>query len=124
MLFYFCVIYSLGIRRKEHKIRGYFCHLLLAVNVMLKFSIVLYVMKPFLCFPADFNTNGNCNCFFFQFYAPWCGYCKKLEPIWAEVGRTLHGSSIIVAKLDATRFSGMEKFTINQSISSCLLARK
>ena len=45
----------------------------------------------------------------FQFYAPWCGYCKKLEPVWMEVGRTFQGSSIRVAKLDATRFSGRMK---------------
>ncbi|XP_067054514.1 protein disulfide-isomerase TMX3-like isoform X2 [Acropora muricata] len=44
-----------------------------------------------------------------EFYAPWCGYCKKLEPVWAEVGRTLHGSDIQVAKLDATRFSGVSR---------------
>lgn len=44
-----------------------------------------------------------------EFYAPWCGYCKKLEPIWAEVGKTLHGSSITVAKLDATRYSALAK---------------
>ncbi|XP_068693616.1 protein disulfide-isomerase TMX3-like isoform X2 [Montipora foliosa] len=44
-----------------------------------------------------------------EFYAPWCGYCKKLEPVWMEVGRHLHGSTIRVAKLDATRFSGVSR---------------
>lgn len=44
----------------------------------------------------------------FQFYAPWCGYCKKLEPIWQEVGVELKtsGSPVRVGKMDATAYSG------------------
>ncbi|XP_075903607.1 protein disulfide-isomerase TMX3 [Nelusetta ayraudi] len=44
-----------------------------------------------------------------DFYAPWCGYCKKLEPIWYEVGDELKssGSPVRVGKMDATAYSGM-----------------
>ncbi|KAI4878724.1 hypothetical protein NFI96_021842, partial [Prochilodus magdalenae] len=44
-----------------------------------------------------------------DFYAPWCGYCKKLEPIWYEVGAELKtsGSPVRVGKMDATAYSGM-----------------
>uniref|UniRef100_A0AAX7VA68 protein disulfide-isomerase n=1 Tax=Astatotilapia calliptera TaxID=8154 RepID=A0AAX7VA68_ASTCA len=44
-----------------------------------------------------------------KFYAPWCGYCKKLEPIWHEVGAELKssGSPVRVGKMDATAYSGM-----------------
>uniref|UniRef100_A0A672JBM6 protein disulfide-isomerase n=1 Tax=Salarias fasciatus TaxID=181472 RepID=A0A672JBM6_SALFA len=43
------------------------------------------------------------------FYAPWCGYCKKLEPIWHDVGVELKssGSPVRVGKMDATAYSGM-----------------
>ncbi|CAL8313528.1 unnamed protein product [Merluccius merluccius] len=44
-----------------------------------------------------------------DFYAPWCGYCKKLEPVWYEVGAELKssGSPVRVGKMDATAYSGM-----------------
>lgn len=55
---------------------------------------------------ADLKKEGS---WLVEFYAPWCGYCKKLEPVWMEVAKTLHGSSIKVAKLDATRFSAVSR---------------
>jgi len=42
-----------------------------------------------------------------KFYAPWCGHCKKLEPIWNQVAQSLHHSSIRVGRVDCTRFSAV-----------------
>jgi len=40
---------------------------------------------------------------FVEFYAPWCGHCKTLAPIWEELGThyALNGD-VIIAKIDAT----------------------
>lgn len=40
-----------------------------------------------------------------EFYAPWCGHCRKLEPIYHQVYLELKNSPITVAKVDATRFT-------------------
>ncbi|XP_062598124.1 protein disulfide-isomerase TMX3-like [Saccostrea cucullata] len=42
-----------------------------------------------------------------EFYAPWCGHCKKLEPIYQQVASTLRNHPVNVAKLDCTRFSAV-----------------
>ena len=40
-----------------------------------------------------------------KFYAPWCGHCKKLEPVWKHVAQSLGDTGVRVARVDCTRFT-------------------
>nr|XP_054748439.1 protein disulfide-isomerase TMX3-like [Lytechinus pictus] len=50
-----------------------------------------------------------------EFYAPWCGHCQKLKPVWANVGLMMMKShpNLHVARLDGTRYGkAMDMFDV------------
>eukprot|EP01084_Bolivina_argentea_P280492 479696_1 len=43
-----------------------------------------------------------------EFYAPWCGHCKKLTPVYAQVAAAFKNENdIVIAKVDATENDGL-----------------
>lgn len=42
-----------------------------------------------------------------EVYAPWCGFCKKLEPLYKEIAEAYKaakgGDKVVLAKMDATK---------------------
>jgi protein disulfide-isomerase A6 len=47
-----------------------------------------------------------------EFYAPWCGHCKQLTPIYEELALAFAGEKdVVIAKLDATEADNEELAT-------------
>ncbi|XP_041361948.1 thioredoxin domain-containing protein 5-like [Gigantopelta aegis] len=52
---------------------------------------------------ATFEKHIKLGQHFIKFYAPWCGHCKKLAPVWEELAKTLdYNDKVTVAKVDCT----------------------
>ncbi|KAL6054634.1 Protein disulfide-isomerase A6 [Balamuthia mandrillaris] len=49
----------------------------------------------------NFNELTATGIWMVEFYAPWCGHCKRLAPVWEEFATVVKGK-VNVAKVDAT----------------------
>ena len=49
-----------------------------------------------------------------EMYAPWCGHCKNLEPIYKKLAKDLKGEkNIVIAKIDATANDIPENYSVS-----------
>jgi len=65
---------------------------------------------------ANFESTvlGSQDVWFVEFYAPWCGHCKHLEPEWNAVATAMKGSKVKFGKVDATVESSLAgRFGVN-----------
>jgi protein disulfide isomerase len=47
-----------------------------------------------------------------ELYAPWCGHCKKLEPVYRDLAKRFKNSKrLVIAKMDATANDSPEPYT-------------
>eukprot|EP00898_Chlorokybus_atmophyticus_P000319 jgi/Chlat1/1288/Chrsp118S01727 len=45
------------------------------------------------------STGQTAGVWFIEFYAPWCGHCQRLAPVWESLARELEGQ-VVVARVD------------------------
>jgi len=69
---------------------------------------------------ASGATTGD---WFVKFYAPWCGHCKKLAPVWDDLARELH-KRVNVAKVDVTQNAGLGRRFAIKGYPTLLLFHK
>jgi len=60
-------------------------------------SVLVAVGKNF----DDLVTNSGRDALI-EFYAPWCGHCKKLTPVYDELGEKMKDEDVDIIKMDAT----------------------
>uniref|UniRef100_A0A673AL25 protein disulfide-isomerase n=1 Tax=Sphaeramia orbicularis TaxID=375764 RepID=A0A673AL25_9TELE len=62
----------------------------------------------FFVFNSFMQTRGADDIWLIEFYAPWCSFCKQLDPVWHQIGSELRslGSPVNVGKADATSSTG------------------
>ncbi|PRD27129.1 UNVERIFIED_CONTAM: tmx3 [Trichonephila clavipes] len=82
-----------------YKINYIFLTIIFLVGVVTN-NRVLELSDRFL----DVRSNGV---WLVMFYAPWCGHCKNLEPIWNQVAQSLVDTEIRVGRIDCTRFTSV-----------------
>jgi thioredoxin domain-containing protein 5 len=62
--------------------------------------------------PDNFHVSVERGPTFIKFYAPWCGHCKKLAPIWKQLAKIMQGK-VTIAEMDC---DAHEKFCKSQDV--------
>ena len=52
----------------------------------------------------SFNNQISSGDYFIKFFAPWCGHCKQLAPVWTDLAKSIKNDKTVkIAKLDCTQ---------------------
>ncbi|XP_029282677.1 protein disulfide-isomerase TMX3-like [Cottoperca gobio] len=79
-------------------------------------SVLLFLTLSVSAFVEELDDTfmemrGDDDIWLIKFYAPWCSFCKQLDPVWHQIGSELKslGSPVNVGKSDATASPGLAK---------------
>eukprot|EP01104_Vermistella_antarctica_P009174 TRINITY_DN2337_c1_g1_i4.p1 TRINITY_DN2337_c1_g1~~TRINITY_DN2337_c1_g1_i4.p1 ORF type:complete len:382 (+),score=80.79 TRINITY_DN2337_c1_g1_i4:170-1315(+) len=50
----------------------------------------------------NFDSSTSEGIWLVELYAPWCGHCKRLAPVWSTLATQLKGTKYSIAKVDGT----------------------
>ncbi|XP_030608661.1 protein disulfide-isomerase TMX3-like isoform X2 [Archocentrus centrarchus] len=72
------------------------------------------------------ETKGDDEIWLIKFYAPWCTFCKQLDPVWHQIGSEFRslGSPVHVGKSDATANTGLAKEFRVKTYPAILMLKK
>ena len=59
--------------------------------------------------PSTFYSTLAQGPIFVKFFAPWCGHCKRLAPIWAQVAKALQNGRVTIAEVNCDDHSALCK---------------
>lgn len=52
-----------------------------------------------------------------EFYAPWCGHCKSLAPVYKKLAKYVKGvKDLVIAKIDGTANYHPPEFEVSGSV--------
>ncbi|XP_068998338.1 protein disulfide-isomerase tmx3a-like [Embiotoca jacksoni] len=93
---------------------------LLCVSVVLVSAFVEELDDSFM------ETKGADEIWLIKFYAPWCTFCKQLDPVWHEIGSEMRslGSPVRVGKSDATASINLAKEFRVKNYPAILMLKK
>jgi len=74
------------------------------ITALLAFQSYVLADDVIVARAGDFDDRIAGRKAFVEFYAPWCGFCQKLAPVWDELALELaaKNSDVIVVKVDCT----------------------
>ncbi|KAF9911228.1 hypothetical protein EC991_004452 [Linnemannia zychae] len=74
-----------------------------AIATILSFAASVAAESVHALTPKTFDKTLGSTPALVEFYAPWCGHCKNLAPIYEELGQAFSGKDeqVLIAKVDA-----------------------